>query len=124
MNRRQIRAALIAGTATALIVAGIGIANQAQAAGEPTGRCWVSPDQYARLSVTKYASGSGYQYHMDLNSSTPVLGTKYYQQNIFFDGVRQSGTDDIYKNVSGGSHTVKGTWTMSNGSTATCQVTL
>jgi hypothetical protein len=111
----------VAGAAGAL-VAGI-VAAAAPADANTTGYCWVSPDQAARLSVTRYPYGTGDQIHMDLNSSTPLLGIKYYQANIKLDGTWLNATNDVYRNVGKGTvHTITGLWNVSSGGQVSCSV--
>ena len=80
--------------------------------------CHVGWTTTPRLSVTRYTYGSGVQYHMDLNS-----GDGWYQWKITFDGITLPGTNDQYRNVSGGYHTIKGYWD-SLDLTGSCQVGL
>lgn len=97
------------------------LAGAIPATATTTGLCWVSPDQKARLSVSRYAVSGGVEYHMDLNSSTGALTPKYYQLSITFDGAGVSGTNDVYRKVSGGTHTITGHW---SGVTSSCTVRL
>ena len=116
MNRRaRLAAASLAAAAT------IAIAAPANASGAS---CNVSPDHAARLSVTRYAKGSGIEYHMDLNSSISVFGPDYYQKSITISGVTLPGTDDQYRDFVGTqTRTIRGYWTV-NGATVSCAVTL
>lgn len=84
--------------------------------------CWVSPDQKARLSVTRYRYNNGWRIHSDLNSSIPIVGAKYYQYKIYVNGSALSGTDDQYTFIPNNTTaTVKGEWTV-NGVRVSCSV--
>ena len=108
----RIRALLLA----LAVFAGLTVAAPANAGSSQTyfysaKSCSVSPDGKARLSVTNWDLNSKTQrYHMDINGMTyPVA---YYPVAIYFNGVRQNGTSDIYKNVSPVSsiNTIKAVW--------------
>lgn len=84
--------------------------------------CWVSPDQKARLSVTRYRYNNGWRIHSDLNSSIPVIGAKYYQYKIYLNGSALPGTDDQYSFYPNNTvATLKGEWTV-NGVRISCTV--
>jgi hypothetical protein len=128
--KKPLTAALAAVTAgAALAVVGPVGAASAATTNYKAARCSVSPDGKARLSVTRW-DDTTYRYrryHLDLNSSYGALIPDYYQKALYFDGVKQTGTNDVYKNVPiYTTHTIKGTWTAPGGVllTVSCSVRL
>lgn len=124
-HKRQLVWALIVMLVAAVALAAVQLVVSAKPASANTSAlCWVSPDQAARLSVTRYRYNNGWRIHSDLNSSTPLLGVKYYQNDITVNGSRLAGTNDQYTFIPNNNPaSVVGGWIMSTGQRVTCKVT-
>ena len=124
----KLRYKVVATLSAAMFLGGGGaivhsVATAPPAKANTSSLCWVSPDQKARLSVTRYRYNNGWRIHSDLNSSIPLVGLKYYQYAIYFNGSKLAGTDDQYTFLPNNTvPTLKGEWTTSSGVRVSCSV--
>lgn len=108
-------------TALATLLGLVVVAAPAQAA-TVSGLCWVEPTQHARLSVSRWWNGSSYTYHIDANGYYPTSGVRYTPATTYIDGVNQNKYNDYYAYRSTYPHTIKATWSASNGWAYSCSV--
>lgn len=110
------------------VVAAFGLAGTSTGAAVAATRsyaatyCTVSPDSKARLTVSRWYNTTSrrWTYHLDMSSRVGV-GPDYFQSALYFDGARQSSTNDRYKYSTRAWHKVKGRWRV--GATwVSCQV--